>query len=287
MVAPTVTRPSLLAGYEKAKPSPEPSLATNLAKSFEVYIATQRGQLGPSLARFYRPAHLHEDATLQREASALGFRLLGSELCFSVETSELLEFAEFHMLLHFLHEAFQPAPCATTSSLSSSLTCDAIFEADPWQRSTAVWLADAAALCVALGVGKVTRIRLSYRYQARLAPGQQPPDERLLAVLLRCPGAASIGPITMPKLPSEPETPLLPPAVVSMERAEQALRALCALSAGETAEAADPSEAPEEPEAQAKRNMPLVWERVFHDELRRNSTFRRVRSWCHAEAGAD
>jgi len=153
-----------------------------------------------------------------------------------------------------------------------------------------VWLADAVALCVALGISKVTRIRLSYRYQARLAPGQQPPDERQLALLLRCPGAASVGPLTMASLPSELEsTPPTPPALV-MHRAQHALCALGTLEAAELVHEAGEEEAETPPghwEPCTERNMRLVWERVFQDELRRNPTFRRVRSWCHTESGAD
>lgn len=271
--------------WEANLQSTAPMSAASLDKIFEAYTASQKLQPSPAPLNLYRSAHLHEE--LQQEAVALGFDLSGSELCFALETSESLEHSELQELLHLFNQVFQPAPCAATSSLSGTLTGDAIFEADPWQRSTAVWLADATALCIALGIGKVTRIRLSYRYQAKLAPGQQPPDERQLALLLRCPGAASLGPISMPKLPGEPETPPPSPPLLVMERAQRALRALSALDAGEHAEVAEAAEAAADQRVCAERNMRFVLERVFQEELRRNGTFRRVRSWCHAEAGDD
>mmetsp|Transcript_114019 Transcript_114019/g.303071 ORF Transcript_114019/g.303071 Transcript_114019/m.303071 type:complete len:320 (-) Transcript_114019:89-1048(-) len=259
--------------------------AGSVDKAFKVYLNSQDLKLCPTPLKLYRPAYLHKE--LQDEATDLGFDLLGSELCFALETSGPLEYSELRELLHLFHEIFTPAPCAPGSFLSGTLTGDAIFEADPWQRSTAVWLADATAMCIALGIKKVARIRLSYRYQAKLAPGQQPPDERQLALLLRCPGAASIGPISMPKLPGEPETPPPSPPLLVMDRAR---KALCALSALDANEGAAEDEAPDieaDQRMYAERNMRLVRARVFQDALRRDATFRRVRSWCHAEAGAD
>jgi len=134
------------------------------------------------LLHVYRSAHLHENIALERQAKALGFQLVESEVCFNIEASGPLVAEEDEKLQYLLQETFEPANCATTSFLLPEAVGGTILEVGPRQMFTSASSSNAVSICAQMGLTKVTRIEQSRRFLVQ--PAAQPQDLQQLAQLV-------------------------------------------------------------------------------------------------------
>jgi len=222
---------------------------------------------------FFRKANLHMSLHHQEEALDHGYRLQDSELRFQIELSSAAECCNIYKLRYFLAELFEPANCSLQSDLTCSSDNDAIAEIIPWQQSTVIWLEDAAALCVGLGLEKVVSIQLKYCYLASAVVAV--PDWQGLCSMLH--GGENLM-AAMAKPMANPSSKALIPV---LERCQAALH--------ELSKAQGPAEHSESfsvgNEDSIEENLRLIREHTLRQELRRNTTFRRVRAWCQAASG--
>lgn len=111
----------------------------------------------------YRLADLHENLALQQKARDLGFELLGSEVCFNIETSAPLASDEQQKLRYLVQETFEPEKCGEKSFLAAEV----VLEVGPRQQFTSAFSTNAVSICCAMGLKQVTRIEKSRRYLVR------------------------------------------------------------------------------------------------------------------------
>lgn len=113
----------------------------------------------------YRTADLHHSVRLTSRAANVGFRVLGSEICFNVEVTGLPTADEQHKLEYLLRETSEPECCSTKCFLAASSPSMSIVEVGPRQQFTSAWSTNAVSICQAVGLMKITCVEQSRRYQ--------------------------------------------------------------------------------------------------------------------------
>jgi len=126
----------------------------------------------------YRVAELHDSTSLREKASALGFDLIASEICFNIEITAALAPEEKAKLDYLLCETFEPQRCGPQSFLPDNAGAD-VVEVGPRQQFTSAWSTNAVSICRAMNVDKVTRIEKSRRYQVRLSESSGSAQKKL------------------------------------------------------------------------------------------------------------
>lgn len=123
--------------------------------------------MASTLMHVFRLAELHEKVALVKKASALGYKLLASEVCFNIELSEKLTAEEEKKLQYVLEETFAPEKCRPTSLIGTCAAGEAILEVGPRQQFKSAWSTNAESICAAMGISKVLRIEKSRRYRVQ------------------------------------------------------------------------------------------------------------------------
>ena len=101
---------------------------------------------------------------LQKKASASGYELLNSEICFNIEVAGALSAEQTEKLLWLLRETFEPERCAENTFLKVGQDKEAVLEVGPRQQFTSAWSTNAVSICASIGLDRVTRIERSRRY---------------------------------------------------------------------------------------------------------------------------
>jgi len=117
----------------------------------------------------YRLTDLHTNTAIQEQAKALGFQLLGSEICFNIELSKELAAEERPKLEYLLQETFEPEKFAGESFFKNENGGSRLLEVGPRQQFTSAWSTNAVSICAAICLDKVTRIEQSRRYLVKAA----------------------------------------------------------------------------------------------------------------------
>ena len=132
------------------------------------------------LLHFYRKPALSETKKknllpILRQCVASDINDIETEHCFNIEASAPLTNEELHILRWLLAETFEPENFSSESFLTLNaqrLTLNAVIEVGPRMNFTTAWSTNAASVCHACGLKKITRIERSRRY--RLARSQKP-----------------------------------------------------------------------------------------------------------------
>jgi phosphoribosylformylglycinamidine synthase len=125
--------------------------------------------MATSLLHVYRLAKLHDNVALHKQASALGFKVLASEVCFNIESSAALTPEEEKSLGYLLQETYEPEKCQNQSLIGACSDGESILEVGPRQQFTSAWSTNAVSICAAIGLSKVTRVEKSRRYRVQQA----------------------------------------------------------------------------------------------------------------------
>jgi len=113
-------------------------------------------------------------ATLTRRANALpaiagALASIATEQCFNVEVTSALTPRELETLVWLLRETFEPDLFADASTLRA----DRAIEVGPRLAFQSAWSTNAVGVCANTGLGKVTRLERSRRFQLNLTDDAQ------------------------------------------------------------------------------------------------------------------
>eukprot|EP00931_Biecheleriopsis_adriatica_P028850 TRINITY_DN1719_c0_g1_i3.p1 TRINITY_DN1719_c0_g1~~TRINITY_DN1719_c0_g1_i3.p1 ORF type:complete len:1345 (-),score=294.63 TRINITY_DN1719_c0_g1_i3:59-4039(-) len=122
--------------------------------------------MAPSLLHYYREADLHLSPALQKKAADVGFELLGSEVCFNIQTTAELDAGEKSKMEYLLKETFEPEKFGPSTFLPVNHG-SAVVEVGPRQQFTSAWSTNAVSICNSIALSKVIRIEKSRRYCIR------------------------------------------------------------------------------------------------------------------------